>query len=155
RLSLPDERRLVAPRSGEMPIEAVVADVEPAADEPLGHGGLPVEDAVPRGEPAQPLGLLAPEAVRIVDGAPIELIVAGTAPDVCAVAELRRGREDAILAQHGIDGGLRLAVAHSALPATRGGCRARRVVAARRACKPLGWRHARPPVIMSPMRRLG
>src|SRR5207253_4666475 len=64
RLALPDEGRLVAPRAGQVAVEAVVGDVELAADEPLRERRLPVEDALEGRHPAQQSGHLAPEALR-------------------------------------------------------------------------------------------
>ena len=52
----------------EVAIEAVVAGVDLAADEPLGVRLVPDEHLVPRLEPVQRLGLLGPEALGIVLG---------------------------------------------------------------------------------------
>ena len=68
RLSLPDERGLVAVGPGEMTIEAVGRRVERAADEPLGVGQLPVEHLPPRGDPVEAPRLLRPEALAIGGG---------------------------------------------------------------------------------------
>jgi hypothetical protein len=43
RLAFPDDRRLVAPRAAEVPVDAVLCDVQLAADEPLGVRRLPIE----------------------------------------------------------------------------------------------------------------
>jgi hypothetical protein len=47
RLALPVERDLVAPARLDVAVEAVVGDVQLAADEPLGERQLPVEDLCP------------------------------------------------------------------------------------------------------------
>ncbi len=52
RLALPDERRLVAPRGGQMAVDAVVRRVELAVKEPLGERELPLQDLVEGFEPA-------------------------------------------------------------------------------------------------------
>src|SRR5207253_4207769 len=82
RLADPDERRLVAPRSVEVTVEAVVGDVELPAHEPLRERRLPVEHAVELLRPAEPGGHLAPEAVGILDRPLIERVVARTIRDV-------------------------------------------------------------------------
>jgi hypothetical protein len=46
-LALPDDRRLVAARAGNVPIDAVHAGVELAAGEPLGVWGRPFEHLIP------------------------------------------------------------------------------------------------------------
>src|SRR5688500_4647514 len=53
RLALPDDGGLVAPPRVEVTVEAVVSDVELAADEPLGVRRLPLENRVPLLEPVQ------------------------------------------------------------------------------------------------------
>ena len=72
-----------------MPIDAVKAGVDLAADEPLGERLVPFEHLVPFFEPAKRLGLLGPEAVGIVVGPLPELFVFGQALDVGLRGELR------------------------------------------------------------------
>ncbi|MNX90082.1 hypothetical protein D3C86_1221160 [compost metagenome] len=65
-LALPDEGRLVAAPGRQVTIQAVVSGVEGAAHEPLGEGGLPVENPVPRLEPVQlALGMRRPVGLGI------------------------------------------------------------------------------------------
>ena len=53
RLALPVERDLVAAAGLDVAVEAVVRDVELAADEPLGEGQVPLEDRVPVRRPSR------------------------------------------------------------------------------------------------------
>ena len=65
-LTFPVERDLVASASLDMAIEAVVAHVELAADEPLGEGQVPFEDGVEVLVPAHQLpGLACPEGLVV------------------------------------------------------------------------------------------
>jgi hypothetical protein len=70
-----------------MPVEAVVGDVELAADEPLGEGWLPLKRLLPGGEPGHVLpGHLRPEELGAL-GAELAvllhllLVPVGTAPE--------------------------------------------------------------------------
>ena len=65
RLALPDEGGLVAARGTDVPIEAVGADIELAADEPLRVGRLPLENLVPGPHPLQLAGEAGPEALEV------------------------------------------------------------------------------------------
>jgi hypothetical protein len=76
-----------------MAVDAVVAEVELAADEPLGVGQIPFEDLVPGLEPVQVFGDAGPEGFRIVDGLLVEGLVLFKALDVGLGAELRRAAE--------------------------------------------------------------
>ena len=71
RLALPVVRDLVAAAGGDVAVDGVVADVELAADEPLGEGQVPLEDRVPLLVPVEERGGLAgpeplPVLVRLV-----------------------------------------------------------------------------------------
>src|SRR5207302_10164612 len=63
-LSLPEVRHLVAKAALDVPVDAVVADVELAADEPLGIRRLPLVELLPRLKEADALRLLGPELVE-------------------------------------------------------------------------------------------
>ncbi len=66
-LAFPVVRDLVAVPGGDVAVDGVVADVELAADEPLGEGQLPVADRVPLLEPVEELrGLPGPEALVVL-----------------------------------------------------------------------------------------
>ena len=100
RLAFPDERRLVAARALDVPIEAVVGDVELAADEPLRVGQLPLLRLLPGLHPPQLFGLLLPEAQRIGLG----LLVDRRALDAGRPGELLRRWELPSFLQEGLDG---------------------------------------------------
>ena len=67
RLAFPDDGGLVLAPGRDVAVQAVVGDVDLAADEPLGARQLPFEHLVPRLEPVQLAGDLAP---RIPPGRP-------------------------------------------------------------------------------------
>ena len=62
--AFPDDGGLVAARAGEVAVEAVGADVELAADEPLRVRLVPDEHLVPALDPGQRFGLFGPKAFR-------------------------------------------------------------------------------------------
>src|SRR5437762_834992 len=77
----------IAPSAFDMPVDAVVTDVELSTDVPLRVRRLPLEELVPGLEPRDPLRLLAPEALQraVVDiglsvGLPAEIRRRGVAP---------------------------------------------------------------------------
>ena len=66
RLALPVVGDLVAPAGLDVAVEAVVADVERAADEPPGEGQVPLEHRVEVVEPGEQLaGLAGPEGLGV------------------------------------------------------------------------------------------
>src|ERR671935_705563 len=77
-VTLPDDRGLIGAR-GEVPVDAVVGDVEDAVLEPFDRDIARAEGAVldlaRRLVPVQALGLLGPEAVRILERAGEHLLV--------------------------------------------------------------------------------
>ena len=64
RLTLPVVRDLVAARF-QVPVQAVVGDVELATQEPLHPWRVPLHDAIPLLEPVEGVRLLGPKALRI------------------------------------------------------------------------------------------
>ncbi len=76
RLTFPDDRRLVAPRSPDVTIDAVDARVEGAADEPFRMRRFPVEYLRPLGEPLQFVGKACPESLGIALGARVHAFIA-------------------------------------------------------------------------------
>ena len=65
-LPLPIEGHLVAPARGHMAVEAVVGDVQGAADEPLGEGQVPFQGGVEVAVPVEELsGLAGPERLEV------------------------------------------------------------------------------------------
>ena len=68
-LALPADRHPVPVARLDVSVDAVVGDVELAADEPLRDGGFrPVEDLVERGVPGQSVGLFRPECQAVFFG---------------------------------------------------------------------------------------
>ncbi len=106
RLALPDDRDLVAVAVLDLPVDAVVAEVRLAADEPLRVGELPLEDGVPRLEPVE----LPATSPQKPSGSRIERSYIARycvhRADVRAadrIGEPRRGREDPAFLQDGLD----------------------------------------------------
>src|SRR2546422_8209457 len=81
-----------------MTVQAVDAGVELAADEPLDRRRVEVvlRDGLPLLEPGDPLGLLAPERVRVRHRAVVERAVLLHAADVRLLRELVRDPDDAL-----------------------------------------------------------
>jgi hypothetical protein len=67
------DRDALAEAGLDVPVHAVVRDVELAAVEPPGEGGLPVQDGVPRLVPAQRPRLLLPEGEPVGGGGVVEV----------------------------------------------------------------------------------
>ena len=78
-LAFPDEGGLVGACAEGVAVDAVVAEVELAADEPFGPGEIPLEDFVPGLEPVEIAGDVGPEGFGIVDGLLVEGLVLGEA----------------------------------------------------------------------------
>ena len=102
-LALPDERGLAGACAEGVAVDAVVAEIELAADEPLGPGQIPLENLVPGLEPVQILRRAGPEFFGVFDGLLVERLVLLEALDVGLGAELRRWGKDAVFAQRGVD----------------------------------------------------
>ena len=101
RLTLEVDGHLVAAAGGDVAVEAVVGDVELAADEPLGVRQLPVADRLPVGGPVEQLGgLPGPEALVVLGGLVVQL---GARHQRVGLDALRR-RERAVLGEQGVDG---------------------------------------------------
>jgi hypothetical protein len=98
-LALPQQRDLILARAERMPVHAVVREVQLAVDEPLRPRPLAHQHLAPRREPVQFAGRLAPETLGIFDAAPVERLVLLQSLYMGLGHELRRGSEDAILAQ--------------------------------------------------------
>ena len=64
RLAFPEIGNLVPQAALDVPVDAVVADVDRAADVPLRVGGLPLVELVPGLKPADAFCLLCPELVE-------------------------------------------------------------------------------------------
>src|SRR5450631_1347574 len=104
-LALPDDRSLILAPGGDVPVEAVVREIDLAADKPFRPGAIPFQNFVPLLEPVQLSGNARPELVRVVDRFLVETLVLFEALDVGVLAELRGRIELALLVQDGIDVG--------------------------------------------------
>jgi hypothetical protein len=100
-LTLPDEGGLGAAGGGDVPVQAVVGDVELAAHEPLRVRHLPLEPFLPGLEPVELTGPALPEAYRVLR----RLLVDSGALDVRLLRELPGGRELPPLLEQGLDRG--------------------------------------------------
>ena len=95
-LAAPVEGHAVAVAGLDVAVDAVVGDVELAADEPLGERRVgPVEHLVPLLGPVERLGLLGPEALGVLLG---PLVDAGVGDDRVR-GELARRRERLLVEQ--------------------------------------------------------
>src|ERR1700756_4072 len=83
-----------------MAIDAVVAQIRFAADEPPGSGRLPVEYAGPRSEPVELSGNLGPEAFGILNGAAVERLILLQTLHVRLCGKLSRRGNDSVLVQN-------------------------------------------------------
>jgi len=75
---------LVSEAGFDVAVEAVVGDVQLAADEPFREWGIPIEDGVPLLEPRDVIfGLLGPEGLEVL-GVVVDLRIGddGVAPEV-------------------------------------------------------------------------
>jgi len=92
--ALPVVGDAVAVAGVDVTVEAVVRDVQPAADEPLRERQLPVEDRVPVPLPVEQLGGLAgPEALVVAVGLVVEV---GADEQRVALEVLGRGEREVL-----------------------------------------------------------
>ena len=100
-LALPVVGDPVAQAGRYVPVEAVGADVQLAANEPLGVRQLPGVELVPGLDPVDPLGGLGPEGSESFLA--IRLLKDRWISDERVGHEVRRRREGAVLAQQVLD----------------------------------------------------
>ena len=86
-----------------MTVDAVIADVDFATDEPLSMRLFPDQHLVPFLEPVELLGLLGPETFRVILGLRPELFVFRQALDVRLGGEVRGRRKFASLLEDARD----------------------------------------------------
>jgi len=67
RLTFPEDGGFFAEAAFDLEIDAVVADVEASADEPLGVRSVPFEHLVPHADPVQLLGDAGPEFLGLIN----------------------------------------------------------------------------------------
>ena len=97
RLALPVVGDLVAAAGLDVAVEAVVGDVELAADEPLGERQVPLEDRVPRLVPVEELA--APARPRTPPESALGLVVDDGSSTTSAFGDELRRRERAVLGE--------------------------------------------------------
>ena len=102
-LALPNQRGLVAARTVEMAIEAIVRGIDRAADEPLRMRKVPFERFAERLEPMQVARAFGPESFGVGVGAMVQRLVFAGAFDPRLGAEFSGGREFAGFGQRRID----------------------------------------------------
>jgi hypothetical protein len=88
-LPFPDERRLVPARRAHVPVEAIGARIELAADEPLRVWRVPAQDLGPGLDPFELPGELRPERFRVPVGAVVDRGIG----DERALLKFGRGRK--------------------------------------------------------------
>ena len=103
RLALPDERGFCGASPESVTVDAVVAQIQLAADEPPGPGQVPLKNLVPGLEPVEIAGRIGPEFFGILNRLLVERLVFFEALDVGPGAELRGRRKDTVFAQRGVD----------------------------------------------------
>ena len=79
-------------------VDAVVAEVELAAEEPFGFGEVAGEDGVPGAEPVEFGGCFGPEGLRVFGALAVEVFVLGFACDAGFGGEVGGWGEDAVFA---------------------------------------------------------
>ncbi len=87
----------------QMPIEAILRDVEFSADKPLREGRLPFEHLFPRPLPGQLAGLAGPEFFRFADRFPVHSLVLVEAADAGFLRKITRGFKESGFLEVGLD----------------------------------------------------
>ena len=90
RLAFPDDCRFVASRRLDVPVDAIVRNIDLAADEPSCARRVPLEDFVPATEPVQRLGRLGPVGLGVLRGGFVDGVIrhVRVAPEFAARSEL-------------------------------------------------------------------
>jgi len=103
RFALPDDGRLVSPRTGQVTVETIFRDVEFAADEPLGERRFPFHHFLPSGTPKEFACFSRPELFRLSNGFSIHPAILNETFDARLAAEVPRWFENAFLDQMRFD----------------------------------------------------
>ena len=99
RLAFPQQSSLIGASALHVAVETVVGKVDLPALEPLRPGSVPFKNLVPRLEPVQLVGDVAPELFGLLDRFLIKTFVLFQALYVCLFLELRGWLELALLLQ--------------------------------------------------------
>src|SRR5258708_28156903 len=105
-LAFPDQRRFILTRRFDVPVEAVVGQIDLPPDEPLRPWRLPFQNVVPPLEPVQIFSGASPEFFRILDRFFIESLVLRYALKISLPYKFQRRIELSLLVKSGIDVGL-------------------------------------------------
>ena len=101
--ALPNNRGFVLAPGLYVTIQAVVREIDPAADKPFCPRAIPLENLVPGLEPVQFAGDTRPKLLGLVNRLFIKMLVFLKCLNVSLLAEFRRTFELALLIQNGID----------------------------------------------------
>src|SRR5262245_21727895 len=96
RFTLPDYGGFVLAPGREMPVKAVVRDVDLPSDKPFGERLVPFQNLIPLLEPMKLAGDLRPEPFGVFDRSLVDPVVIFAAFDMGAGAETGRRDEDAV-----------------------------------------------------------
>ena len=80
-LAFPNNGGFVAARAGEMPVQAVLGDIELAANEPFGKRRPPIENLCPLLPPQQIGGLFCPKLFGRLDRLRVDFLIFGEGAD--------------------------------------------------------------------------
>ncbi len=102
-VAFPDERRLVLAPGTDMTVNAVIAHVQFAADEPLVLPFVKIgfHHPVPLLKPVELLRHFTPEPLRVFYGTPVQFFIFIHALDICRLSKLLRGTETSLFPHHG------------------------------------------------------
>jgi len=100
RLTFPVVGDAIAASGGDVAVEAVGADIEPAPHEPLGEGELPLTHGIPGMVPIEGGGLVGPEPLPVSGRG----VVQGRVGDECVAAEVLRRWEATLFEIPVLDG---------------------------------------------------
>src|SRR3954454_18344093 len=103
RFTLPDKCRLVLSPRREMPVEAVVSNVDLAADEPFSKRLVPLEHGVPFAKPVEVLSLLCPKCDWISRRLSIYPLIFLKAAYVCVCSKISRRWKQPVFVKDRLD----------------------------------------------------
>src|SRR5665213_685740 len=94
--AFPDDCGLVPAPRRQMPVNAVMRQIDLAADEPFRPWRVPVEHFPPWLKPVQFMRYVAPESLRVAVGIRAQPFIVGDGFDVCPGTEIGRRSEQAL-----------------------------------------------------------
>src|SRR5207253_2349714 len=105
RLPFPDDRRLVLSPRAQVPVEAVIRNINPPSDEPFRERILPFKDLFPPLEPMQFARGIFPEFPGILGRRSRQFLVLGKRGELCMPCKGLIGRKDPLLPEDRGDSG--------------------------------------------------